>query len=323
MKTISESQLSPYHDKAHRGLLYRLQAFIRQQRAAWPGLSAAHADLAGSLTRLVPLPDSEVVLQYNPGRTRSTTANVAADDVARRPCFLCAENLYPKQLGLPFADKWLILNNPFPIFTDHLVVSSTRHTAQLLAPALPVMLKFVEELEGSFSAFYNGARCGASAPDHLHFQACPAGLLPLEQQLMPLLDEPLCDTGRWQFFTRDNRGIGLCRAVSASGLHEHLNAMYARLNRAAASGDEADINVIVFGRPGNLAGACLPRRAHRPQCFFASGHERCVISPGAVDVAGLVILPRREDFDRMTPETMLQIYGEVCMDAGVMAACAP
>jgi hypothetical protein len=321
--TISAEDLGPYLGGCDDKPRERLQAFIRQQLAAWPALREAHRRLGARLTRTLRLPDRTVELQCNPGRARSTTAKVAADDVAQRPCFLCPGNLYPGQLGLPFASDWLILNNPFPIFTDHLVVSSIRHTAQLLESALPAMVGFVAELEGGFSAFYNGARCGASAPDHLHFQACPAGMLPLERQLAALLDEPLSGETAWLFCTRDNRGIGLCRAQSDAALLEQLQHMCARLNRTAPPGGEADLNLIIFGRPGHCAGVVLPRRAHRPACFFASGDRQCVISPGAVDVAGLAILPRQEDFERMTEEKMLAIYREVCLGADAMEAHDP
>ena len=319
MKTIADEQLRPFGETTG-ALNCRLRAFIHQQRTTWPALAAAHRELSESISRPLRLSDSDIRLQYNPRRTRSTTAKVSPAEIAQRPCFLCPENLYPEQLGLDFASGWLILNNPFPIFTDHLVVSSTRHTAQLLDQALPAMVKFVDSLDGAFSAFYNGARCGASAPDHLHFQACPAGMLPLEQQLATLLHKPLHSQTPWSFFTRDNRGIGLCRAAAATELLGHLNTMCAHLNRTAAPGNEADVNVIIFGKPGNLAGVFMPRSAHRPACFFASDDAQYIISPGAVDVAGLVILPRRKDYERMNAETMLSIYREVCLPADAMTA---
>jgi hypothetical protein len=317
-KKFSDDQLHPFRTNDRDCLLSRVQACIRQQHAHWPALAQAHTKLAGAVQRNLHLPDSIVTLQYNPGRTRSTTAKVDPEDVALRPCFLCPENLYPEQLALPFSPDWLILNNPFPIFKDHLVVSSAAHADQLLDAALPAMISFVDKLQGGFSAFYNGARCGASAPDHLHFQACPAGMLPLEGQLMPLALKP--DGSAWRFITLDNRGIGLCSAASAPELLEHLLAMHTHLSRSAQPGHEADLNLIIFGQPGILAAAVLPRRAHRPECFFASDDEQLIISPGAVDVGGLVILPRQEDFDRMTEEKMLSIYKEVCLPADVMTA---
>jgi len=312
-KIIPDEQLKPYHENG--SLASRLRAFIRQQHATWPALVEAHQGLRASLRRTLHLQDSSVELQCNPGRSRSTTAKVAADDVAQRPCFLCPKNLYPEQLALPFSPNWLILNNPFPIFQDHLVISSATHTDQLLAPALPAMIKFVDDLQYSFSAFYNGARCGASAPDHLHFQACPANMLPLECQLRHLLNK---SESPWHFTTLDNRGIGLCRAASTGELLEHLRSMSAHLNLSADPDYEADLNVIIFGSHGEIAAAILPRRAHRPSCFFDSGDDQCVISPGAVDVGGLAILPRQQDFERMTAETMLTIYREVCMSADGM-----
>ena len=319
LKIVCDNQLQPYCEDKGKGLRSRLQAFIRQQHATWPALATAQRDLGEALRRILHLPDSDIELQCNPGRTRSTTAKVAAADVAKRPCFLCPDSLYPEQLALPLSRDWLILNNPFPIFKDHLTISSAHHCDQLLAPALPVMINFVAEMECSFSAFYNGARCGASAPDHLHFQACPAGMLPLEHRLLLLLNELERTKTPWWFGTLDNRGIGLCRAASAPELLGQLKSMCAHLNSSAEPGREADLNLIILGSPGNLGAAVLPRRAHRPACFFASGDEQCVISPGAVDVGGLAILPRQQDFERMTAEKMLSIYREVCLPADVMA----
>jgi len=312
-KLIANSQLQPYHKNEGGGLNSQLRAFIRQQHATWPALATAQKELSGAMKRTLRLSDSCVELQHNPGRTRSTTAKVSSDELAKRPCFLCPANLYPEQLALPFSANWLILNNPFPIFRDHLTICSAHHINQLLEPALLVMVNLVAELEGSFSAFYNGARCGASAPDHLHFQACPAKMLPLERQLRALLEKPERGEAPWSFHTLDNRGIGLCKAVSAPELLEHLQSMYAHLNRSVGPGQEEDLNLIVFGSPGMLAAAHLPRRAHRPACFFASGDDQIIISPGAVDVGGLAILPRKQDFERMTSKKMLSIYQEVCL----------
>jgi hypothetical protein len=320
-KTISGTQLRPYLKGDAHSPPSRLQAFIRQQLATWPELAEAHRLLEKRMTRTLHLPDSTITLQCNPERTRSTTAKVTARDVAKRPCFLCPENLYSGQLGLPFDSDWLILNNPFPIFRDHLVVSSTRHTPQLLAPALAVMISFVAEFDCSFSAFYNGARCGASAPDHLHFQACPAGMLPLERRLATLLDKPLYEESPWHFTTLDNRGIGMCRTAPTAQILRNLGSMCEHLKGSAGREDEADINLLVFGRKGQLAAVCLPRKAHRPACFSASGNEQYIISPGAVDIAGMVILPRPEDYERMTVATMLSIYGEVCQSCDVMTSC--
>jgi len=315
-KIISDEQLQPYIESSDT----RLRAFIRQQHANWPDLESAHHKLTGSMRRTLQLPDSTIELQYNPNRSRSTTAKVSADEVAQRPCFLCPDNLYPEQLALPFSTDWLILNNPFPIFKDHLVISTAAHTDQLLEPALPAMVQFAAELKGSFSAFYNGARCGASAPDHLHFQACPAEMLPLERHMRILLDKTDYSKTSWHFLTLDNRGIGLYMATTASELLENLQTMYAHLNRNTDPGQEADLNLIIFGHHGFLAAAYLPRRAHRPACFFASGDEQLIISPGAVDVGGLAILPRQQDFQKMTAEKMLSIYREVCLPADIMKA---
>lgn len=298
-----------------------LQAFIRQQCACWPALAAARELLAGVHQRVLQLDDLTVTLQHNPGRVHSATARTDAAAVRARPCFLCPENLYPQQKGLTYRDTWMILNNPFPIFSDHLVIVSRSHVPQQLGDDLAVMVAFAQDHSREWTVFYNGPACGASAPDHLHFQACPASAIPIVPQVRQLLRagkgplSPCRAAGRAFCWTGsfDNRGVFVCTAREPEALCQSLRAAIERLGAAASGRGEPMLNLIVSSHEGELLGILLPRRAHRPECFYARGKAALLVSPGAVDVGGLVVVPRERDFARIDARSMRDIYQQVCL----------
>ncbi|HEX6739490.1 MAG TPA: DUF4922 domain-containing protein, partial [Vicinamibacteria bacterium] len=172
----------PAHGDAARlpGLVAELLA---QQRQAWPLLRDGYAAWARSQTRRVAVRSAEVVLQHNAGRLRNTTADVAAAAAGARPCFLCPQSLPPEEQGIAFGDELVILCNPYPILDRHLSITHREHRPQRLSGRLETMLTLAQALGPEFFVLYNGPRCGASAPDHLHFQACARALLPIARDL--------------------------------------------------------------------------------------------------------------------------------------------
>ncbi|MCP4713656.1 MAG: DUF4922 domain-containing protein [Deltaproteobacteria bacterium] len=300
----------------------RVAALIRQQCAGWPALQQARQGLEQRCLRTVRLADTDVVLQCNPQRAKSATAAVDKASIEKRPCFLCPDNLYPLQKALLYQGDWLILNNPFPIFYDHLVVSHADHLPQRIETALPAMFAFVRDLDYRYSVFYNGPACGASAPDHLHFQACPAGELPLMAQLMRFNDTDSAamqvsgsdahGRGHWFVCELDRRALFVCRSAEPLLLVEQVRQVLSYLGQGCGSAQEPMVNVVIGGSPERMLAVVMPRKAHRPACYFAEGAGQLLVSPGAVDVGGLVILPRREDYESMTAEMVEQIFSEVC-----------
>lgn len=159
----------------------KTKQLIRTQLQDWPLAKNNYDGLQKVITRDVLLPGgSTVQVQFNPERIRSSAAKVDAKSIQERACFLCAENRPPQQQGLAFDDDYTILINPFPIFPEHLTIPHNSHTDQLIAPYFGTMLSLAKELEG-FTLFYNGPKCGASAPDHFHFQAGTKGFMPIEE----------------------------------------------------------------------------------------------------------------------------------------------
>ena len=309
-------------DTASASFPDNVQALIRQQLLTWPDLIKARQQLDQAITRKVVLEHLAVTLQCNPGRIISARSPVDNESIRKRPCFLCLHNLPPEQRALQYRDEWLILNNPAPLFPDHLVISHREHSSQLIRNALPAMIALVADLEFRFSAFYNGPACGASAPDHLHFQMYPERAIPMVEQLAAIVTE---DTGQEMLAKLNGSRQGSCYAgyldcrsiffSMAKGPHflfERLSRALDCLPAATLSPLEPMVNLIISGRDGTYYGLLFPRRSHRPACYFKPEPDCLVVSPGAIDVAGLIILPRQEDFEKINREMILQIYQEVC-----------
>ena len=309
-------------DTASPSLLDNVQALIRQQLISWPDLIKARKQLDQAITKKVILEKLAVTLQCNPGRIVSARSAVDNESIRNRPCFLCLHNLPPEQRALQYRDKWLILNNPAPLFPDHLVVSNIEHCPQLIRNALPAMIGLVADLGFRFSAFYNGPACGASAPDHLHFQMSPEQAIPMVDQIAAMVTEnagqemlaklKVSREGACYAGYLDCRAIFFCMTKSPHYLLEHLSRAVDCLPAAIESPLEPMVNLIISGWDGTYYGLLFPRKAHRPDCYFKPDPDCMVVSPGAVDVAGLIILPRQEDFTKIDREMILKIYQEVC-----------
>ena len=235
-----------------------------------------------------------------PHRVASTTARVDAAAIAERPCFLCARNLPPEQRGLPWRDEWVLLGNPFPIVGRHLTVVHRDHTPQRVDGTLPVLLDLAAELPGSFT-LYNGPRCGASAPDHLHLQAGDREGLPLVREAAACAGPALRARGVRALHFRGERD----RVLDAG--RRALEALAATLPQEP----EPWCNVVAWGEPGEgFSLVVFPRPKHRPDAFLRG--ERTV-SPASIDMSGILVTPLRKDFDTLSGEEVAAIYDEVSL----------
>ena len=318
--------LKPFLNKSSSGNLAPvLNAFIKQQIASWPELKTALQNLDEQIIKPVFLSELQVQLHHTPHRIKSSASKVDKKSISERPCFLCTDNLYEKQLAMTYHENWLILNNPFPIFKDHLVVSHKAHLLQDIKDALPAMINFVQDTDFSFSAFYNGPACGASAPDHLHFQACKKNDLPIIGQLKKIFS---VDPSQIQIIdqnssitsytgTLDKRGVFVCTSEEKEAILSRLHQVLSYLKSLTHSPEEPLINIIISGTENTFTAIMFPRKAHRPECFFREDSGKFLVSPGAVDVAGSIILPLKADYDRMDRNLLLNIFSEVCLDHSI------
>lgn len=235
----------------------------------------------------------EVILQYNSERIVSATANVNESDVENRPCFLCEENRPSVQKGISFLDKYIILCNPYPILKNHLTIPLLSHVPQLIGKKMEDMLTLTESLE-DYIVFYNGPKCGASVPDHFHFQA---GL-------------------KMDILLNGENDLRSCLIIESSEKSEAVELfydVYSYLKTLQPDEGEPMINIISFMDGDKYVIHIFPRKLHRPWQYVAKEKAQLLISPGALDMAGLIITPRKEDFDKINKEEIEDIYAQVSL----------
>jgi hypothetical protein len=322
-RLITESELAPYfQDGDTRRLEPLALSLIRQQKQTWPMLRDGYAALSEAQTKHMKVEEASIVVQYNPRRIKSVAAKVDKASVEARRCFLCADALPVEEKGIPYGDDLVILCNPFPILDNHLSIVHREHIEQKIYGNVESLLSLARDLGSEFFVLYNGPRCGASAPDHLHFQACSRKMLPIEKDLGS--DDPAsaahcdaCAEGQQNFelFTLEGsaRSVVVFRGNRISALSSWI---YRTLNELAA-GDlstEPMINLVCTYERANWTVYLFPRAKHRPARFFAEGEEQLLVSPGAIDMAGVIVVPELAHFEKITAEDVRAIYNEVSSD---------
>lgn len=289
---------------------------IQIQLQDWPLAKKNYEGLQKVVTRDVVLPGgSTVKVQFNPARIVSSAAKVDTKSIQERACFLCAKNRPIQQKGVLFGDDYTILINPFPIFPEHLTIPHNEHTDQLIAPYFGSMLSLAKELE-EFTLFYNGPKCGASAPDHFHFQAGIKDFMPIEEDFRSnkytklIANESGVEVYNWKGY---NRGIITFKSLDKRSITTLFQKLYAYLHATQSQEIEPMLNVLAYFEDGNWIVHTFPRILHRPSCYFAKGSEQILISPASVDMGGIFITPREEDFDKITAGDITNILNQVCL----------
>jgi hypothetical protein len=323
-KILNDGELSSYLEGGNgHGLARRVKALIAQQKRSWPMLAGGYRSLGQVETREFQVEESRIVAQYNQARIKSTSARVDKESVEARSCFLCPESLPPEEKGIAYGDDLIILCNPFPVLDNHLSIVHRRHIRQGIENSVETLLDLARELGPEFFVLYNGPECGASAPDHLHFQACSRNLLPLYSDLG--LEEgagaehcPYCEEAAiegFELFTLDNcgRAVVVYRGNRSDEISLWLYKTLERLPRGSLN-PEPLINIVCTYDRGVWTLFLFPRARHRPSCFYAEGDGRLMISPGAIDMAGVIVVPERAHFDRLGAEDVSSIYREVSAD---------
>ena len=253
-------------------------------------------------------------LFFNPARVRSVMADVSPEALQKRACFLCPDGVEEHQLthnwDSPTGHTYYIRVNPFPIFSPHFTVSSSVHERQELLPHLESMLHLAKELP-EMTIFYNGPMCGASAPDHMHFQAVPRHSLPIEDHF----DANYANAVLVQE-TDLQTHLAAVKKVLAMGTIPEEASQTGSLTAGASRTEEWEPrwNIISWYEPASspkFNTIVFFRRESRPQCFFAPENERILFSPGTVEMGGVGIVANRESFDRITPEVLRSMIQEV------------
>lgn len=303
--------------------------FIENQLAKWQTARTNHEALNQIETRRFELAGNTITVQFNPARAVSTCAKVDKSSVEARKCFLCPENKPNEQdeIIISLDEPFSLRINPYPILPGHLTISSLKHQDQVLADKTIRQLpgKLISWLEEYFASgyvlFYNGAKCGASAPDHFHFQAVKQSDVPVIQQWERLMEtavrEKEIKTENGNTYSSFQITSYICPIQvficnhSADILPEMINQY---LESLPLHEGESEPRYNLFAWQDKQRGftmAYFPREEHRPACYTATRGEQLLVSPGALDMAGLLVTPRKEDFDRITESDITKIYKEV------------
>ena len=293
-----------------------LQRFFNRQLEKWADARNRYNDLRNVRTRELAVGASSVLVQWNPARMVSTGASIDKKAVAERPCFLCEQNRPKEQTKKAVDSQFDLLVNPFPILPQHFTIPSVKHEPQRILNYYSEIHKLLDEYP-ELMVFYNGPKCGASAPDHAHFQAGTSGRLPLQlswqrlsRNLTPLVS--LNDDEDISVIEEYPCPALLIRSRSQYGDEQLFRRLYEAL---PMQDDDAEpmMNIVSWRRNDDYLSVVFPRGKHRPDCYYAEGNDQFIISPGALDMAGLIITPRQEDFERLTPEKALGILSEVSL----------
>lgn len=287
---------------------------VETQLLTWPLARKNYNDLSRVERRTLRIGDLEVALQCNPARIKSTGADVSKVSLEKRPCFLCAANRPPEQIPVELMPGWHLLVNPYPIFPVHFTIVSTLHRPQNRVP--DEIVDAAVRLPG-MTVFFNGAEAGASAPDHLHMQAVLKEEIPLIQ-----LVERHHNSSDQAIMCSTEFGLDL-PYIFYSGVVDPVKGLPVlaaglRIGGLAPDGSLSDphlVNVFFWVDPrGILRFISIPRRAHRPRCYFRNDDGRRLVSPGCIDMGGVIILPRKEDFDNLTAAELIEIYNDVAIN---------
>ena len=281
-----------------------IEDLFARQVQVWDGLAAGIDSLSRATRREARIDGVRLEIRHIPHRSTSTSARVDSHSIASRPCFLCVRNRPEKQEGLEWINGWTVLCNPYPILDRHLTIVAPDHVPQAMLgtrAAFGRMLSLSADLPG-YMTLYNGPRCGASAPDHLHLQACRVGGVPLFEDLPDHREGTLPAYLRTVVAIRGDDAAVLERRVT--------DLMELLAESSAGNGAEPMVNVLATRLPDSWTVAVFPRVGHRPAAY----HDGSLLwSPGAIDMAGVLVLPRDGDMEPLKTGQIRDGFAEVSM----------
>ena len=297
-----------------------ISRFFNRQLEMWEDARHRFRDLKHVEVRQL---SDQLKVQFNPARIVSTGAKIDKHTLGERPCFLCERNRPKEQMTKQIDDHFQLLVNPFPILPVHFTIPATKHQPQSIYRHYGEMHRLLS-LHSELMVFYNGPKCGASAPDHLHFQAGTSGVLPLQTNWQRL-SRNLADI----ISLNDEEKISVLRDflvpafVIISKSEDSDEELFHRLYRSMPMrGDESEpmMNIIAWRKGDEFISVVIPREKHRPDAYFAEGEAQMMVSPGALDMAGLIITPREEDFSKINLDKATALLRECGISAEKMEA---
>lgn len=302
----------------------QINGFIEEQLSEWPMAAGNFEALKGVKVKELDVDGMKVKVQFNPARIISSSAKVDAKSLKERKCFLCGANRPDVQRGIEWGadDRYIVLINPFPIFPRHLTIPDQSHVDQLVYDRIEDMMDLAAQLD-EYTVFYNGPKCGASAPDHMHFQAGNSDFLTIGQALEAAEMKEIASAPGATLYLVDSLPVNVF-VIDASN-HRSGAELFKRLYKAMPIKDgetEPMMNLLCYATPAGERLVVIPRKRHRPSFYGTEGEGCMLLSPASVDMGGVFITPLEKDFERMDADLIRTIFAELCLDKEEISAIA-
>ena len=293
----------------------QVNKFLEDQLAVWPLAAGNFKALEGVKVKDLDVDGMKIKVQFNPARIVSSSAKVDAKSLKERKCFLCGANRPEVQTGIEWGPdgKYIILINPFPIFPRHLTIPDQSHVDQLVVDRIKDMMDLAAELDG-YTVFYNGPKCGASAPDHMHFQAGNSDFLTIAEAIENAELKTLATDGDATLALVDSLPLNVF-VIDATD-HAAGERLFRRLYDAmpVPEGEaEPMMNLLCYATPAGERLVVIPRKRHRPSFYGMDTDDQMLLSPASVDMGGVFITPLEKDFDRVDADLIRRIFDELCL----------
>jgi len=285
---------------------------LHQQKQNWMVLKDGYESLESVAVRNIEFENFIIKVQFNPKRIISSSAKVDSDSIKNRKCFLCTENLPENQRGILFQREYIILCNPYPIFKEHFTIPNINHLPQQIEFSFPTMLDLAKDISKKYIVFYNGPKCGASAPDHIHFQSGERYFMPLDKEY-DLVSEVISEDSNFIIRVSANylRYFISFESNDKKKLNSAFKVFYQKLQKLTNVADEPMMNIIVSYYNNSWKVILFPRGVHRPKQYFDPEEKRILLSPAAVDMGGVLITPLEKDFNKITKDDIVNIFRQV------------
>lgn len=294
----------------------QINQFLEEQLSVWPMAADNFKALQGVKVKDLDVDGMTIKVQFNPARIVSSSAKVDAKSLKERKCFLCGANRPAVQTGVEWGKdgKYIILINPFPIFPRHLTIPNQEHVDQLIVDRIEDMMDLAKQLD-EYTVFYNGPKCGASAPDHMHFQAGNSDFLTIGEALEGAELKSLATDGDATLALVDTLPLNVFVIDAAD--HAAGARLFRRLYDALPKREdetEPMMNVLCYATPAGERLVVIPRKRHRPSFYGMDTDEQMLVSPASVDMGGVFITPLEKDFERMDADLIRRVFDELCLN---------